>query len=173
MQARRYRYVGPRDVRARAGAVNGAVVDGPAVLQQWLAGLVGAEACEPVTFVIAPDGLLRVGPRRSEHVALAGGRDVLAAGEITFAPAATGWRVTEVTNQSTGYCPDPDCWPAVRSALDVLGIPHPADFTIKVIFRRCTTCGERNIVRDDDFTCALCESSLPAQWNFVRSDPGS
>ncbi|GAA3391639.1 transposase [Cryptosporangium minutisporangium] len=26
---------------------------------------------------------------------------------------------------------------------------------------------ERNIVRDEDFTCALCESALPAQWNFA------
>ncbi|MDH6465317.1 transcription initiation factor TFIIIB Brf1 subunit/transcription initiation factor TFIIB [Micromonospora sp. A200] len=33
-------------------------------------------------------------------------------------------------------------------------------------FRRCTACGERNIVRDDDFVCALCDGVLPPNWNF-------
>src|SRR5258706_11327733 len=66
------------------------------------------ELREPFTFVVALDGLLRLAPRRSEHVTLAGGRDVLAAGEITFVSAEKGWRVAEGTNQSTGYCPDPD-----------------------------------------------------------------
>ena len=82
------------------------------------------------------------------RVTLAGGRDALAAGEITFAPAATGRYVTEVTNQFTGCCPDPDSWPAVVCALDRLGVPHPGTFTDDVIFRRCpqpaaspTSCG--------------------------------
>jgi hypothetical protein len=82
---------------------------------------------------------------------------------MSFAPAEIGWRVAEVINQSTGYCPDPDSWPAVGRALDRLGLPHPGNFTDKVIFRRCPTCGERNIVRDNDFTCALCCSPLPKQ----------
>jgi hypothetical protein len=51
--------------------------------------------------------------------------------------------------------------------LDRVGVRHPDNFTDKVIFRRCPTCRERNIVRDDDFTCALCNSALPAQWNFI------
>jgi hypothetical protein len=63
-----------------------------------------------------------------------------------------------------------DSWPAVAAALDRIGVPHPGDFTDKVTFRRCPNCGERNIVRDEDFTCALCDSALPAHWNFV---PGS
>jgi hypothetical protein len=106
-------------------------------------------------------------PRRSEHVTLAGGRDVLAAGEITIVPAGTEWWVTEATNQSTGYCPEPDCWAVVATALDGLGVRHPGDFTDKIVFRRCSTCGERNVVRDNDFTCALCDSSLPVQWNLT------
>ena len=92
---------------------------------------------------------------------VAGGWDVLAAGEMTFVPAGSGWHVVEVTNQSTGYCPDPDSWPAVGRALDRLAVQHPGDFTDKVVFRRCPTCGERNIVREDDFTCGLCDSALP------------
>jgi hypothetical protein len=86
---------------------------------------------------------------------------------MTFAHAETGWRVTDVTNQSTGYCPDPDSWSAVSRALDRARVPHPGDFTDKVVFRRCPACAERNIVRDDDFTCALCNSALPTHWNFM------
>jgi hypothetical protein len=125
------------------------------------------ELGEPATFVVDVDGALRLAPRRSEHVALAGGQDVLAAGEMRFVVNDDGWRVAEVTNQSTGYCPDPDSWPAVATALDREGIRHPGDFTAKIVFRRCPGCGERNIVRDDDFTCALCGNDLPPQWNFT------
>jgi hypothetical protein len=167
VQTRRYRYVGPAEFRDRVIAVDAVAVDAPASLDGWLAGRDRGDLAEPVTFVVALDGVLRLAPRRSEHIALAGGRDVLAAGETTFASAGTGWRVAEVTNQSTGYCPDPDCWPAVARALDRVGVPHPGGFTDRVIFRRCPSCGERNIVRDDDFTCALCGSALPAQWNFT------
>jgi hypothetical protein len=160
-----YRYVGPAELRDRAAVpASTTTVDGAAALDRWLAG--GAPD-EPFTFVVALDGRLRLAPRRSEHVALAGGNDVLAAGEVRFAPMDIGWRVVAVTNQSTGYCPDPDCWPAVGAALDRAGVAHPGDFTDKVIFRRCPGCGERNIVRDGDFTCALCESALPAHWNFA------
>jgi hypothetical protein len=54
-----------------------------------------------------------------------------------------------------------------EQAFDTLGVAHPGDFTGKVVFRRCPACGERNIVRDDDFACALCDGALPADWNFA------
>ncbi|MEU8084181.1 hypothetical protein AB0B57_11250 [Micromonospora sp. NPDC049101] len=166
-QIGRYRYVGPAELNDHGAAVVDVVaVDTTASLDGWLAQRDRKEVTEPFTFVVALDGTLRLAPRRSEHVVLAEGQDVLAAGEIRFAPTETGWRVVEVTNQSTGYCPDPDSWPAVTRALDRLGVPHPGTFTDKVIFRRCPTCGERNIVRDDDFTCALCDGRLPTRWNF-------
>ncbi|GIH19931.1 hypothetical protein [Rugosimonospora africana] len=170
VRVRRYRYVGPAELRDRVIAVDAVAVDSLASLASldgWLAGRDSRDLTEPVTFVVVLDGVLRLAPRRSEHVALAGGHDVLAAGEMAFAPAGTGWRVAEVTNQSTGYCPDPDCWPAVAEALDRVGLPHPGGFTDRITFRRCPTCGERNIVRDDDFTCALCGSALPARWNLT------
>ena len=174
---RRYRYVGPAEIRDQAVAVDTVAVDSADTLARWLTEpkrtepkrteRKRAELTEPVTFVVLLGGGLMLAPRRSEHVALARGQDVLAAGEMTFGPAGSRWRVVEVTNQSTGYCPDPDCWPAVRTALDQLGIRHPGDFTEKVVFRLCPSCGERNIVRDGDFTCALCDSGLPARWNFT------
>ncbi|MEU2702434.1 MULTISPECIES: hypothetical protein [Micromonospora] len=166
-QTRQYAYVGPAEFRDRAVAVDAVTVDSIASLDEWLAGRDPGDLVEPVTFVVDLDGVLRLAPRRSEHIALAGGRDVLAAGEMAFALAGGGWRASEVTNQSTGYCPDPDCWPAVAEALDRVGVPHPGRFTDQVIFRRCPSCGERNIVRDDDFTCALCGDTLPARWNLT------
>src|SRR6185369_17742 len=111
-QATRYSYVGPPEVRDWVATVDAVAVDTAPALARWLAGRDRGELVEPFTFVVALDGELRLAPRRSEHVALAGGHDVLAAGEIAFA-AASGWYVVEVTNQSTGYCPDPDSWPAV------------------------------------------------------------
>ena len=68
--------------------------------------------------------------------------------------------VTEISNQSTGYCPAPDSWPAVAAALGCIGIGHPDDFTNKVTFRVCPTCRKRNIVRDDHYVCALCDADL-------------
>jgi hypothetical protein len=164
---RRYRYVGPAELRDQAIAVDTVLADTPTALASWLGGRERSELVEPLTFVVALDGVLRLAPRRSEHVALAAARDVLAAGEMTLVPAGATWQVAEVTNQSTGYCPDPDSWPAVGRALDGLGVEHPGDFTDKVVFRRCPACGERNIVREDDFVCALCDGALPAEWNFT------
>jgi hypothetical protein len=47
--------------------------------------------------------------------------------------------VTEISNESTGYCPDLDSWPAVAAVLDRAGICHPDGFTQPIIFRACTT----------------------------------
>jgi putative hydrolase of HD superfamily len=38
------------------------------------------------------------------------------------------------------------------------------------VFRRCPDCRERNLVKDDDFRCALCGVDLPSRWN-VDPDP--
>jgi hypothetical protein len=86
---------------------------------------------------------------------------VLGAGDIAFAGERGARVVTEVSNQSTGYCPHATSWAAVASALDRAGIDHPDGFTVAVVFRRCLDCGERNVVRDDDYTCALCGAELP------------
>ncbi|MEV6180019.1 hypothetical protein ACIHAR_26075 [Streptomyces sp. NPDC052016] len=81
---RRYRYVGPEEVRrAVAPGAGGRVVRGAADLDAWAAEQ-GTEGRAPgaqrpeetFTFVVGPDGLLRLAHRRSEHVACAGGGDV-------------------------------------------------------------------------------------------------
>lgn len=126
---------------------------------------------KPYTFVVDQAGLLRLSPRRSEHVACAGGQPVLAAGEISFTTADSGWPVSAVSNQSTGYCPDPDCWSAVAASLDQAQISRSNDFTDKLLLRRCPGCGERNVIKDGWFVCAHCDTDLPAHWNFPASDP--
>ncbi len=160
-----YRYVGPAAVLAavRAGG-EGRRIGSPADLAAWLAA--SGEAGEPYTFVVDVTGFLRLAPRRSEHVACAGGAEVLGAGEIEFGRAGERWAATGISNQSTGYCPDPDSWPAVAAALDRAGVAHPGEFTDPVVFRRCPACGERNLVKDCDFVCAVCGADLPPEWNF-------
>jgi hypothetical protein len=136
----------------------------------WLATRGDDELAEPFTFVVDLDGTLRVAPRRSEHVACAGGAPVLSAGEITFSRDQEHWRVSEVSNQSAGYCPDLASWPAVSGALDRAGLEHPGRFTHPLVFRRCPRCQECNLVKDDDFACVICGAQLPRAWNIDPLD---
>src|SRR5262249_2946114 len=132
---KRYRYVGPREIAA-AGGEPGRAIASAADLAAWLR----ATGERVATFVVGVDEQLRLADRRSEHVACAGGLEVLAAGEMFFDDAG---RVVGVSNQSTGFCPEVASWPAVAAALDRAGIRHPGRFTDAFEFRRCEACGER------------------------------
>jgi hypothetical protein len=87
-------------------------------LDEWASARTAAELAEPFTFVADAAGALRLAPRRSEHVACAGGGTVLSAGEISFCMESGRWAVNDVSNRSTGYCPDVSSWPAVAYAWD-------------------------------------------------------
>lgn len=166
--AARFGYVGPSEVRARSqGAPKGTPLVSRDAARNWLRAH-GREDAGWATYVVSLEGALLVAPRRSEHVACAGGEAVRAAGEIRFDPSGG---VVEVTNHSTGYCPREDCWPAVRAALDLAGLGRPDGFTAVMVFRRCARCGERNLVKNDWYVCALCDAELPMCWNF-DTDPG-
>ena len=157
----RYSYVGPADLLdARSTAYEGAPIRALHDLAAWREGRSKGELDEPFTFVVDLQGQLRLAPRRSEHVACADGEDVLAAGEIRLGDRASGWRVEEVSNHSTGYCPGPESWPAVAAALAQAGMTAPDCFTHVVIFRRCPSCGQINIVRDEHYICAVCDFEL-------------
>ncbi|WP_433471691.1 S1 RNA-binding domain-containing protein [Spirillospora sp. CA-142024] len=163
---RRYRYIGPDEIRMQIWSDGrGQPITSPGDLSAWLARQDVPEREEPFTFVIDETLTLRVAPRRSEHVVCAGGEPVLSAGEITFAGSGEGWRVSEISNQSTGYCPDLDSWTAVQAALGNAGLDHPGSFTVPFVFRRCMCCGQLNIVKDDHYACAMCDGPLPAAWN--------
>ncbi len=164
---RLYHYVGPDAIRDRARhAPPGTVVVSAADLLGWLAATgqrPGDDGVVRVTFVVDPSGDLRVADRHSEHVACAAGGPVLSAGEAVGRDAV---EVVEASNQSTGFCPEPESWPAVAATLDRTGLPHPGRFTTAVVFRRCPACGQRNIVKDGWSCCAVCDADLPADWNF-------
>ncbi|MFJ9419675.1 hypothetical protein ACIRPT_36755 [Streptomyces sp. NPDC101227] len=149
--------VGPGDT--------GPPIRSAADFDDWISSCAAAELAEPFTFVIDLSGFLRLAPRRSEHVTCAGGEPVLSAGEMGFGRAAGRWTVSEVTNQSTGYCPDLTSWAAITEALERVGLAHPDGFTHHVVFRRCEQCQEHNIVREDDFVCVFCGAELPVTWN--------
>ena len=79
MASRLYQYVGPEEIRSRSAASPcGKWIETSNDLRGWLAedgpitasggGLLAA------TFVIDPEGRLRLADRRSEHVACSGGR---------------------------------------------------------------------------------------------------
>jgi hypothetical protein len=171
-QTRHYRYVGPADIRARVQPGDeGQRIDCPADFERWAAAQPAPDMADPFTFVIDTTGVLRLAPRRSEHVACAGGQPVLSAGEISFHKESGRWTASEITNQSTGYCPDTTSWPDVADALDRAGINHTGDFTHRVVFRRCPACHQLNIVREAHFVCVFCDTDLPLQWNIDDDNP--
>lgn len=118
------------------------------------------------TFVVDTSGRLRLADRHSEHVACAGGAPVLAAGEVALCIHEGCVAVEAVSNQSTGYCPEPESWPALASVLSNLNIEAPTGYTTVLVFRRCPRCGQINVIKDCLFECAVCGSLLPAFWNL-------
>lgn len=167
---REYEYVGPFDIQHRSlNSANAKSIESLEGLIQRLCEL-GFQCRQSdvitVTFVIDTAGRLRVADRHSEHVACALGRKVLSAGEMTFGWDADGCFVQNVTNQSTGYCPEESSWIAVEAALDRIVIRHPLFFEPAMCFRRCLQCGQTNLIKDENFVCAVCEAILPVDWNF-------
>lgn len=163
---RGYRYVGPVELKAAVRLGDGGHrIASRADFAGWIVEQSLSELAEPFTFVVGMDRALRLAPRRSEHVACAGGDMVLSAGEISFMSEAGRWAVSEVSNQSTGYCPDVTSWAEVAPALDAAELRRPSGFTHEVVFRRCPDCQEHNIVREGDFVCVFCGSDLPTAWN--------
>lgn len=162
-----YRYVGPRGLADRVRSeLIGAVIRSPNDLRDWLRASGSELNCGSVTVTYVVDEMaeLRVADRRSEHVACAGGKSVQSAGEITFLFGPTV-DVTTVSNQSTGYCPEPDSWPAVSDALTRAGLIPPDAFTRACEFRRCTRCQNLELVKDLIFECSVCGNDLPTEYN--------
>ena len=122
----------------------------------------------PMTFVVDGAGRLRLDFREAEHVAVADGLAVAAAGEITFSVVDGGITVVDVSNQSRGYCPEPSSWASLAAVLDQLQVGRPEAYTSAFTFRRCERCRAVNIVKDDWFVCIECDAALSPEWNFQR-----
>lgn len=159
-----YPYVGPPELQARlCPEAEGCPLHSGDDLDRWVSGVPVRDFAEPFTFTVGLDGVLRLAPRRSEHVACAGGEPVLSAGELRFEQRCGAWAVAEVSNHSTGYCPSPDSWPAVADALSRAGVAPPDGFTHVTVFRHCPACAGLNIVREHHFVCVFCDTDLPLE----------
>src|SRR5262245_46459520 len=114
--AKLYEYVGPPEVRDRAaGQTRGTRITSARALRDWVCAAVPhTEHGDLIaaTFVIDAGGELALADRRSEHVACVGAAPVQSAGEMFF-HGGEDVEIVEVSNQSTGYCPEPESWPAV------------------------------------------------------------
>jgi len=161
---RLYPYVGSRNILERTqGHPPGAPIRSAADLTRYVAAAGQDELT--VTYTVDGEGLLRVADRHSEHVACAGNTPVRAAGEMTIELLAEVSEVLFITNQSTGYCPEPACWDSVAKALDAAAVEHPQAFTTAFEFRRCERCSAINIVKDGWLYCP-CGAQLTSHWNF-------
>ena len=162
-----YSYVGPAHLaKLIADHPSGAPVGSPEDVLNWIQSTQQETASGEViaTYVVDESGVLLIADRRSEHVACAGGRRVQSAGEITFT-VRSPIEVVGVSNQSTGYCPEPDSWPAVAAALSCVHLNAPAGFALSCAFRRCRDCGNITLVKDDVYECGVCGAELPTVYN--------
>ena len=168
--AHSYFYVGSPEIRARVDEqYEGQRITAPSDVREWVSKtrqtIIGEELT--VTFIISEERQLIISDRHSEHVVCAGGRNVLSAGEMTFCfDRGEELSVSELSNQSTGYCPQPSSWQVVEAVLDQLGIAHPGRFTRAFEFRYCYRCDTRNLIKENIFECAVCGADLPLTWNF-------
>lgn len=167
---REYPYVGPADIAAQAYAsIERLQPQSPAHIRAWH--LTRGKSTLELTYIVDITGALWLSDRRTEHVACARGGRVLGAGELVLRFRKNDVEVAEVTNQSTGYCPEPDCWPAVRRALLGAGLRPPNELTHAFDFRRCERCGAINLLKEDGAECG-CGAELPRTWNFGPSPQG-
>jgi hypothetical protein len=172
---RRYRYIGPKQIAARVLPEQaGFPIHSSDDVRAWIRSSRQElhSGCVIATFVVDAAGVLRVADRRSEHVACAGGKPVRSAGEMTFA-VGRGVEIAGVSNQSTGYCPEPESWSSVAAALISAGLKSPPDFDRKCVFRTCTACGRINIVKGGSFECGVCAAQLPFAYNCQQTDAES
>jgi len=166
-----YKHLNPGSTNAHPVRSTRTAITASSDIRDWLSQMgqrASRDGAVTVTFIVDTDGVLWIADRHSEHTACAAGRGVLSAGEITFDLTGPDIVVCDVTNQSLGYCPEPESWPAVASALKRAGIGHPGCFTTEFVFRQCFECGAKNIVKDGWFECGVCGGALEPTWNFIK-----
>lgn len=107
-----YSYVGPQELRQLLHQPAYRVhVQQPSDVLTWIADTfqrLDADRTITTTFIVAADGGLWIADRHSEHVVCARGEAVRSAGEMTFEVQKQQVAVVGLTNQSTGYCPEPE-----------------------------------------------------------------
>lgn len=166
--SKKYHYVGPEENLALIKEDNrGEQIKNHQQLLSWLTQRDQHDDVIIATFVINKRGKLILSDRETEHVFCAQGQDVLSAGEMMFFLEKNKISLDEVTNQSTGYCPEAKSWNVVAKALKKLDISVPKGFTTTFEFRRCQQCDNINLVKDDWYVCAFCDEDLSRKWNIA------
>lgn len=160
-----YQYIGPKEILQQVKPEKvGTIIKSKFDIKNWI-NTANQELDSndeiTATFVIDLSGNLRVNDRRSEHVVCANGKNILSAGEITFEIYKQKVLISQITNQSTGYCPSPKSWKDVMSVLDKLETEYPEYWTTEFIFRVCEKCNNINIVKENYFVCLICDNDLP------------
>ena len=85
---------------------------------------------KPQTYVITTKGDFLLGGELHEHVQVASGEDVLAAGEAYMRKTESGlWSIKEMNNRSNGYYPHASCVLHVTKSLEKTGIDFPSTFS--------------------------------------------
>ncbi len=169
-----YFYVGSKEIRTRVHKeYEGYKISQIEDIQRWIENTNQAVVNEHLiaTFVINEQAELLISDRHSEHVMCAGGQAVLSAGEITFSFEKEKIVVSEISNQSTGYCPKPSSWEIVEIVLNKLEIEHPNAFTSAFEFRYCVVCETKNLVKEEVYECIVCGSDLDLEWNIHKMKP--
>ena len=169
-----YNYVGSKEIKDSVDNYPaGTIIKSKQDIKNWLDNTeskIDKSKFIICTFVIDIEGYLRIADRHSEHVACSGGYPVLSAGEIFFVFNGNKYEIIEITNQSTGFCPEPESWLSVKQALDRIPLEHPGEFTTNFVFRRCNKCSLSNVVKENIFICANCHAELSQKWNCDSFD---
>ncbi len=170
-QFQSYFYIGPKEIAAKVDPqYEGCKISQIEDIQKWVKASNQTIVNDVViaTFIINEAAILVLSDRHSEHVACAGGRNVLSAGEITFNFEEGEVYISEITNQSTGYCPKPSSWTVVDLVLNKLKIAHPKYFTSAFEFRYCEHCQTKNLIKEEIYECAVCDADLDLEWNMNK-----
>jgi hypothetical protein len=168
-----YRYVGPENLLnlIHADICREAVENADSVLS-WIRQtdqILNYDNSTTATYIIDTNEIMWICDRHMEHVVCAIGMPVLSAGEVTFRINNNHVEIPYITNQSTGFCPEPKSWIAVNKALKKTNIKHPNKFSVNFIFRLCTNCSTINIVKENFYLCAVCNHALEKQWNLDKA----
>lgn len=123
----RYRFSGREEMWDTSRERRGILVNSPEVLDRNCVVLGRSyERGRPQTYVVDNEGLW-IGGELEEHVDVAGGNDVLSAGEIIIIKDGKRWRVENLNNRSNGYYPDKASFFHVAKALESAGILYDGD----------------------------------------------
>ncbi|MBI2668939.1 HEAT repeat domain-containing protein [Candidatus Woesearchaeota archaeon] len=117
-----YRYNGSDEGCKRAQSAKGRILVLADELarheQQLQENQAGFDFERPQTYIVDMEGLLYIGGTLNEHVQVAQGQDVLAAGELKFERTGILWSVVYVNNRSNSYYPAASSFAWVKEFLE-------------------------------------------------------